>query len=316
MPGGISGRCSHQLSFIKINHANWVIDPREGDTAHPLLREITGLSRPQNPELWAKAMPYVLTACHDPGHALIGLLHGSQNRHRLYLGGRRLIGRAAQSTEDYLHAQEGALKAYYSGLEMGDLVSLDFHGLPQISAFIKSAPSMAVVTGIPSGRGEYYSYLKEIEAQGQTIPEPKLFLESMVFEDIAATWEAWTKWNRQLLENSLIGRYAKSRDMFSLAYCIISQAAYKWIGEMLAARNQTVSTEARLLPQNRLQREKIVHALGGMLSIWIKKTEIDEESRAVFNKTYEQLSSLVFSKPPYELPGCSQFRILVGCCLL
>ena len=43
-------------------------------------------------EDWGRAMPYVLTACHDPGHAMVMVLHGDGARHHLYLGARRLRG--------------------------------------------------------------------------------------------------------------------------------------------------------------------------------------------------------------------------------
>src|SRR4051812_10888589 len=65
----------------------WHMAAREGDNARPLLREVTHLGRPAQSDEWARAMPHVLAACHEPGHALIMALHGEGDRHRLYLGG-------------------------------------------------------------------------------------------------------------------------------------------------------------------------------------------------------------------------------------
>jgi len=42
--------------------ADWKIEPRPGDNARPLSREVTGLGRPQEPGIFARAMPYVLAA--------------------------------------------------------------------------------------------------------------------------------------------------------------------------------------------------------------------------------------------------------------
>ncbi|HEX5418191.1 MAG TPA: hypothetical protein VFZ25_21250, partial [Chloroflexota bacterium] len=131
----------------------WQVAPRAGDSARPLLREIVGLGRPASVEEWGKAMPHVLTACHDPGHALIMVLHGDGARHRLYLGGRRVLGAAARSTEDYLESQDSAFKAYCTGLTTGPLAALDGHELPELARLLRTAPAHGALVGIPSGRG-------------------------------------------------------------------------------------------------------------------------------------------------------------------
>src|SRR4051812_32168299 len=68
------------------NPQDWRIEARAGDTARPLLRRVMGMGRPRQPGEWALAMPHVLTACHDPGHALLFVLHGEGHRHSIYLG--------------------------------------------------------------------------------------------------------------------------------------------------------------------------------------------------------------------------------------
>lgn len=133
--------------------SNWHLERRSPDAHRPLLREITSIGRPSHPEAWGHAMPHVLTACHDPGHALVMALHGQGNRHRLYLGGRRMTGFAARSTEEYLEGQESAFKAFFTGLQTGPLMRLDSEEMPEMAQFLQTAPALAVVTGIPSGRG-------------------------------------------------------------------------------------------------------------------------------------------------------------------
>ena len=134
--------------------ADWKIQPRPGDNARPLLREVTGLGRPEEPGIFSRAMPHVLTACHDPGHSLVVVLHGSGGRHRLYVGGRRIIGTGARSTEDYLSMQESAFRSHLNGLEFGPLASLTQQELPDLASFLRDAPATRVVTGIPSRRAE------------------------------------------------------------------------------------------------------------------------------------------------------------------
>ena len=131
----------------------WRLEPRPLDSAKPLLKQVLALGRARQPGEWARAMPHVLTACHDPGHALLMVLHGDGSDHRLYLGGRRLIGSAARSTEDYLQTQTSAFKAFFTGLELGDTRSLDDAELPDLSRLLDRGRSLAAVTGLPSGRG-------------------------------------------------------------------------------------------------------------------------------------------------------------------
>ncbi|MDF0666364.1 MAG: hypothetical protein P0119_09900 [Nitrospira sp.] len=98
-------------------------------------------------------MPHVLTACHDPGHALVMALYGDGVRHHIYLGGRRMIGAGAHSTEDYLSRQESAFKAHFLGLQMDRAVRLDDHNFPDMMGFLQRASTLSLITGIPSGRG-------------------------------------------------------------------------------------------------------------------------------------------------------------------
>jgi hypothetical protein len=133
---------------------DWQFEAGAADRGIPLLREVTGLGRPQEPGIFARAMPHVLTACHDPGHAVVVLLHGSAGRHRLYVGARRLIGAGARSTEDYLRLQKGAFRSHLGGLEFGPLVSLCAEDLPRLCSFMREAPAMRAVTGIPSRRAD------------------------------------------------------------------------------------------------------------------------------------------------------------------
>ena len=130
----------------------WQIAPRPGDTALPLLCEVLALGRPAAPDEWARAMPQVLTACHDVGHAVVLALHGDGARHRLYLGARRLAGQGARSTEEYLSSQQSALKAYIGGLRLSEPRRLDNAEMGPLCEFLGSAPVLGVVTGIPSER--------------------------------------------------------------------------------------------------------------------------------------------------------------------
>ncbi|MGH8200918.1 MAG: ATP-binding protein [Steroidobacteraceae bacterium] len=132
--------------------ADWRVEASADDNARPLLREITALGRPQEPGIFARAMPHVLTACHDPGHSLLMVLHGSGGRHRLYVGGRRIIGAGARSTEDYLSLQESAFRSHVSGLAFGPLCRLDQQEVPELATFLRDAPAIRIVTGIPSRR--------------------------------------------------------------------------------------------------------------------------------------------------------------------
>lgn len=140
--------------LVDFDSRDWQLSPRQGDTGRPLLREVTALGRPTNSSNWFSAMPHVLNACNTPGHSLVMAVHGQGDLHRLYLGGRRIVGDGGGSTEDYLASQESIFKSYFTGLEMGDTKQLNAGELPEMVRLLRNSPTISVITGIPSGRGE------------------------------------------------------------------------------------------------------------------------------------------------------------------
>ncbi|WP_182906763.1 ATP-binding protein [Microbispora sp. H13382] len=120
------------------------------DTLRPLLAKVTGLGRPREETL--NGMAHALAAAHWHGHSVITAVHSEGPRQHIYLGGRRLAGRSRGSTEDYLAAQASVMRAHLPGLELGAASPLDGTGTPELSAFLESAPAVAMITGIPSAR--------------------------------------------------------------------------------------------------------------------------------------------------------------------
>lgn len=135
------------------NADDWIVSTDSGDVARPLLRDVIALGRPPaGAHGWSEAMPSVLAACNEPGHALITVLHARDGLHRLYLGARRIIGAGAYSTEDHLAAQESAFKAHVTGLDLGPVRRLANAEMPDLASFLESAPWLGVLTGVPSRR--------------------------------------------------------------------------------------------------------------------------------------------------------------------
>ncbi|MFI2457937.1 ATP-binding protein [Streptomyces sp. NPDC019539] len=132
--------------------SRWEVSAVPDDSGRPLLREVLGMGRPQPGEDPGSAMTQVLTAGHWAGQATVAVVHGDGARHRVYLGGRRIAGAARGSTQDFLEGQASALQAHFPGLRLGDPSPLDGAGIPCLSGFLRSAPALALVTGIPSPR--------------------------------------------------------------------------------------------------------------------------------------------------------------------
>jgi hypothetical protein len=134
----------------------WTIRPSVKDDVAPLLHQVEALGRPGDTGT-SGAMTHVLAACHEPGHALVMVMHGGDApgigfRHRLAIGARRLPG--GRSTEDYLSGQAGALRAHFPGLETGPARPLGTQG--SAAEFLRTAPALAALTGIPSGRDRQF----------------------------------------------------------------------------------------------------------------------------------------------------------------
>ncbi|MGW7356215.1 helicase HerA domain-containing protein [Streptomyces sp. NPDC054802] len=134
--------------------SRWRITATPDDAGRPLLREVLGMGRPlpgHDPE---SAMAQVLAAGHWAGQATVTVLHGDGIRHRLFIGGRRIAGAARGSTQDFLEGQASSLRAHVPGLRLGDAEPLDGDKIPGLSGFLRSAPALALVTGIPSLRAD------------------------------------------------------------------------------------------------------------------------------------------------------------------
>jgi hypothetical protein len=145
------------MSFLErrylgtLEPGQWDLRVPDDDDMRPLLRQITAVPREAGP-MGADAMPYVLSASHTLGQAVMFCTYGDGQRHKFFVGGRRLPGGQAGSTQDFLDGQAAVLRAHYPGLECGPVARLDGEGLPELAGFLAAAPALAVVTGIPSLR--------------------------------------------------------------------------------------------------------------------------------------------------------------------
>jgi Helicase HerA, central domain len=138
--------------------SRWTLRPWPDDTGRPVLAEVEAIGRTPAGEPWAAAMPHVLTACHSRGHAVVMTVHGDGQRHRILLGGRRMPGAAEGSTQDYLEGQAAVLRGHVPGLVLGPPGRLGDGGPggghSDVARQIREAPSFAVLTGVPSVRGD------------------------------------------------------------------------------------------------------------------------------------------------------------------
>ncbi|MFF9063984.1 ATP-binding protein [Streptomyces sp. NPDC014891] len=139
-----------------LDPAHWIIgapghtSATTPSAAHPRLHEIRALGKPPAEYAWADAVPQALTACHGAGHLLSVAMHGDGHGHRIHWGGRRLPGASRGSTEDFLQAQAGVLGAHVPGLVLGPPEAPDEGSYAGLSAFLRTAPALALVTGIPA----------------------------------------------------------------------------------------------------------------------------------------------------------------------
>ncbi|MGW7438503.1 ATP-binding protein [Streptomyces sp. NPDC054849] len=130
--------------------ASWTVGEPARSAPRPLLHQVEALGVPVPGEDWNAALPHVLNSCHSGGHVLSVAVHGTGTVHRVHWGGRRLPGVSAGSTEDFLHGQTGTLRAHVPGLRLGPAHQPDEGTHAELTAFLRTAPALAVVTGIPS----------------------------------------------------------------------------------------------------------------------------------------------------------------------
>jgi DNA helicase HerA-like ATPase len=157
-PGGLAPALPRLLiSFLErrylgaLDPAQWDMHVGPDDDMRPLLREITAAPRAARSGD-AEAMPYVLSASHTLGQAVVFATYGDGRRHKFFIGGRRLPGGQAGSTQDFLDGQAAVLQAQLPGIEYGPVRRLDGDDLPELTSFLATAPAVAAVTGIPALR--------------------------------------------------------------------------------------------------------------------------------------------------------------------
>nr|RNJ70293.1 MAG: ATP-binding protein [Leptolyngbya sp. IPPAS B-1204] len=145
----------------RMNPLAWQLAPTASELTQPVLRMVTQIGSSQVPP--TQIMPYVLTGCHEPGHAVVMVLHGDGTSHRLYLGTRRLLGYAARSTRDYLELQTSAFRTYFPGLDLSQPWVLDHTNLARLDQLLQRAPSLLAITGIPLVRTDYLSNWQSLD---------------------------------------------------------------------------------------------------------------------------------------------------------
>jgi hypothetical protein len=156
-----------------------VVPPEETALHRPLLREVARLGRPSGGMVLHQLMPGLLATCHEPGHALVLLLHGGAERMRLWLGTRRLPG-ARQATADHLEMVTGAFSAVLPGLDLASPGSPTADVGAEPASLLDRAPCFAALTGIPTAAGPGSAIglerLAEVRCQGdfllQILAEP------------------------------------------------------------------------------------------------------------------------------------------------
>jgi len=149
---------------------DWKIAPRSNDNALPVLREVVALGNPRHKAEWGAAMPHVLAACHEPGNGIVTTLFGDGQRSHLYIGARRLLGSGGRNTEEFLKSEEGAFKAFFNGLSLGDTQnSLNREEMPALTEFLETARSLAAVSGIPSWRRATLGIPFELQSLDQLV---------------------------------------------------------------------------------------------------------------------------------------------------
>jgi len=149
---------------------HWQISPPNSAISVPLLRQIQAVGRHSNPEEVSRTMTQALTACHQPGHALVTVLFGQGGQQQLFWGAKRMIGQATGSTADYAASLSGHLQSVDREVQLKDAVRLDDDSLFHLNSFLQQAPACMAITGIPSARqGSWNLHRRGLDQLAQTM---------------------------------------------------------------------------------------------------------------------------------------------------
>jgi hypothetical protein len=129
----------------------------------------------------------------------------------------------------------------------------------------------------------------------------------MLFDQVENAWQQWTMWRSARQEYDASPQSQEL--MHGRLYCIVTQAAYTWLGELLIDRGLVVRKERKQLPGERIIREQVAQALSELMLIWSMKTQLDVEGRNIFAVTQQYMRRLIIEVPLREQPGCAQCPI-------
>jgi hypothetical protein len=176
------------------------------------------------------------------------------------------------------------------------------HGAP--------APRVAAPPGARSNRSYLYRHAgchgcpspcdflhQVLDARQETTTEAALeeLFDGLLLDGVEPAWQAWSCWRSGVPPQRPGGEPAAG-----VTYCAATQAVYGWLGRLLQARR----SEGRLLPEDRLGRERAARAISALVANWVDRTELTDEGRAAFDQARQGLLDAVAKDPPQERPGC------------
>ncbi|GAB3280492.1 hypothetical protein GCM10027347_55660 [Larkinella harenae] len=150
--------------LANFDSSKWDLGLRDEGNGLPVLRELLLAGKKDDPEEFTQLMAGFLSSCHQPGHALVTIQFSQEGQQKLFWGVKRMPGSAESSTEEHVLSLEGALQAVDNQVKLDNPVRLDHEKLQDLDNFLREAPSLALLTGIPSARhGKLGLHLRDLD---------------------------------------------------------------------------------------------------------------------------------------------------------
>ncbi len=294
----------------------WQIFPPDSTVSVPLLRQIQAVGRHNNLEEVSRNMTQALTACHQPGHALITVLIGQGGQQQLFWGTKRIVGQATGSTADYAAGLSGHLQSVDRELQLGDAVRLDDDSLVHLNTFLQQAPACMAITGIPSARSGQWNLHKrgldriaQVMGMGKaaffTVAEPVpgadidhiidacLRLKSDIQEFVQSTWQS----SQTHGQNKSFSEQRSNTNEINSTPALLMDAAYfiQALGRLSPTAPFTNAVAGLMIGTSgfMVRRTRQTQTANREAQFSVSESETSGESRTLFNAHAEACVQLI-----------------------
>jgi hypothetical protein len=146
---------------------------------------------------------------------------------------------------------------------------------------------------------------RRLRASPEADESLQALFRALLFGDAEGASRQWAAW--------LAGWQAAAPGALpGTAYCAVTQAAYRWLGQVIAARGPAdgsaggIAADGQPAPGQRLAHDRAARLVARLVSAWLEaEGQPDRPAPEALHAALAGLRSLIAERPPHEMAGCA-----------